>query len=77
MIGDVPEKAPRKCKRGKHEGQENGGLMVFTCSRCGGDFWQPADYSAELRQGDTLIDAGDYDAARQLVADTLRPGKPY
>ena len=76
MIGDVPKGAPLRCKLGRHTGQENGGTMVFTCSRCGGSFWQTKDYSAVTARADRLIDAGRGEEALDLARDAVKRGAP-
>jgi hypothetical protein len=38
-IGDVLEGAPLQCRRDRHVDREDGGLLVFTCECCGGEFW--------------------------------------
>ena len=48
MIGETPKGAPLRCKLRRHTGQERGGLMVYTCPRCGGDFWQR--YNPRMRE---------------------------
>jgi hypothetical protein len=72
MIGDVSKGAPRRCKLGRHIGQERGGTMVFTCSRCGGDFWQTADMRAVTAAADARIAAGDHSAVSWAADEVAR-----
>lgn len=75
MIGDVPKGAPLRCRLGRHTGQERGGTMVFTCKRCGGDYWQPHDYSPVTRAADAALDRGDREGAQRLVRDALKKNR--
>lgn len=73
MIGDVPRGASLRCRFGRHTGQERGGLMVFTCPRCGGDYWQDRDdYRGALAVADAALVRGDRVAARRALADVGR-----
>lgn len=71
MIGDVPQGAPLRCRLRRHVGQENGGTMCFTCSRCGGTYWQPRDHRALTALGDAMIARGEGDAALRMVREEL------
>lgn len=72
MIGDIPQDAPRKCRKGEHIGQEKGGTMVFYCPRCGGSFWQPYELRSLNPIADRMIDEGRGDEAIEMVRDRVR-----
>lgn len=55
MIGDIPKRAPLRCRLGSHVGMESGGTLTFNCTRCGGTYWQPKDLSATTARADALI----------------------
>jgi predicted nucleic acid-binding Zn-ribbon protein len=75
MIGDVPKGAGPRCKMGFHKGQERGGLMVFTCPRCGGDFWQTnPKYRAAMERVRVAEAVNDMDEAKRIYEETT--GRP-
>lgn len=63
---------PLRCMIGRHTGQENGGTMKFTCPRCGGSFWQPADFRATTALADRMIEGGQADEALEMAQQTIR-----
>lgn len=64
-----------RCKLGKHIGQAQGGTMMFTCSRCGGSFWQRGDYRAVTALADQLIADGKGHEAVRFAHDVVRATK--
>lgn len=74
MIGDTPKGAPLKCRLGRHEGQERGGTMVFTCSNCGGSFWQTKDYSHITVLAEARLALGD-ESAVDWAHDKVKNGE--
>jgi hypothetical protein len=72
VIGDIPKGAPLLCKLHRHTGQENGGTMAFTCSRCGGSFWQTKDMSHITAAADLMVAAGRGDEAVEFARDAVK-----
>jgi len=75
-IGDVPDGAPVPCRFGRHVGQENGGLLVYTCERCGGDFCQTKRLHRALQRAGTLAADRRYAEASAVVDDALEELAP-
>jgi hypothetical protein len=75
-IGDVPDGAPVACRFGRHVGQENGGLLVFTCERCGGDFWRTKRFHRALQRAGALAANRRYAEASAVVDDALQELAP-
>lgn len=57
---------------GRHVGRENGGTQVYTCSRCGGSFWQEHDFSAVTREAEALMAIGEHENALRLAQRAVR-----
>jgi predicted nucleic acid-binding Zn-ribbon protein len=73
---DVPEGAPLLCRVGRHKGQEAGGLMIFQCPRCGGDYWQTdPKYTAAMDQVRLAESRDDYATASRIYERTM--GRPH
>jgi len=70
-IGDAPNGAPVPCRFGRHVGQENSGLLVFPCERCGGAFSQTKLLHHALQRAGTLAAHRRYAEASALVDEAL------
>ena len=79
-IGDVPEGAPLQCRLDRHVGRKDGGLLAFTCERCGGEFWQTERLHHALTHAATLAVGGRHAEASVVVdaalQDMRRPRPP-
>ena len=62
-----------RCLLGLHTGANSpgAGLIMYTCPRCKGSFWQRHDHRAALAAADAAILRDDLEAAEEIKAAAL------